>query len=264
MKQFIYKHRYMAGVAACILLGVITLSFQDTPFVKAILDNQQVEPQDTIKKKKNAMTMKEFNRLSEELEKDVLTELKAIDFAKIEQEIKSSLKEVDVDKVLKEVRESLKEINTEKILMDVRNELKDVKFEKISEETREALKKADKEIEAALAEVKKIDIEELKTELAKARLEVEKTKHEFKKIDMENILKEANDGITKAKSELKLLKQMFNEMEQDGLINLKEGFKIEYRNKDLYINGNRQPERVTDKYKKYFKQEHFEITIEKE
>ena len=32
---------------------------------------------------------------------------------------------------------------------------------------------------------------------------------------------------------------MFNEMEKDGLINQKDGFSIEFKDKDLYINGNK-------------------------
>ena len=57
---------------------------------------------------------------------------------------------------------------------------------------------------------------------------------------------------------------MFNEMEADGLINTRDGFTIEYKDKDLFINGNKQPEKVTDKYRKYFKGDHFKITIDKE
>jgi len=57
---------------------------------------------------------------------------------------------------------------------------------------------------------------------------------------------------------------MFNEMEKDGLINSKEGFTIEYKNKDLYIDGKKQSEKTTGKYRKYFKQDHFKIRIDKE
>ena len=72
MKQFILKNKTtVAGMAVCLLLGILTLSFQDTPYVKAILDNQ--EPQDTtpVKKKKRSMTMKEFDKLSADLDGQV-------------------------------------------------------------------------------------------------------------------------------------------------------------------------------------------------
>ena len=56
---------------------------------------------------------------------------------------------------------------------------------------------------------------------------------------------------------------MFNEMERDGLISTKEGFSIEYKDRSLYINGNKQTEQVTDKYRKYIKREHFRIDIDR-
>ena len=84
------------------------------------------------------------------------------------------------------------------------------------------------------------------------------------KTDMSKIMKEVQEGIEKAKQELKQVKAMFNEMEKDGLINPKQGFSIAYKGKDLYINGTKQSEQVTDKYRKYFKEDHFEITIDKE
>jgi hypothetical protein len=85
MKQIISRiSRSVAGLAICLTIALITSSFQDTPFVKAILDNQEVEPQDTIRKKK--MTMKDFDRLSADLEKDIAQSLKEIDFQKIEQQ----------------------------------------------------------------------------------------------------------------------------------------------------------------------------------
>ena len=265
MKQFILNHKTtVAGMAVCLLLGILTLSFQDTPYVKAILDNQ--EPQDTtpVKKKKHSMTMKEFDKLSADLDGQVFDGIKNFDFAKIEKEVRESLKEVDIDKILKEVETSMKEVDIEKIMADVRAELKNIDFENINKETRQALADAKKEMEKASVEMKKIDRDEIKKELENARLEVERNRGEISKINMDKIMAEAREGIDKAKTALKQLKQMFTEMEQDGLINSKHGFNIEYKDKNLYINGTRQTEQVTDKYRKYFTEEHFEITIDKE
>ena len=77
-------------------------------------------------------------------------------------------------------------------------------------------------------------------------------------------MKEAQQGITEAKEELKQAKAMFNEMEKEGLINQKDGFSIEFKDKDLYINGKKQDENVADKYRKYTKEKNFKITIDKE
>ena len=81
---------------------------------------------------------------------------------------------------------------------------------------------------------------------------------------MEKIMENAKESIDNAKKELKETKAMFNEMEKDGLIDPKQGFSVEFKEKELYINGTKQPEKVTDKYRKYFKRDHFKITIEKE
>jgi len=123
---------------------------------------------------------------------------------------------------------------------------------------------AQKELEKASAEIKKIDKDAIRKQLEEAKLQVEKSRAEIRSIDMDKIMKEAKEGIDKAKDELKQLKQMFNEMEQDGLIHSKQGFSIEYKDRNLFINGTKQPQQVTDKYRKYFKDEHFEITIDKE
>ena len=53
-------------------------------------------------------------------------------------------------------------------------------------------------------------------------------------------------------------------MENEPLNNSKAGFTIEYRNKELYIDGKKQDEKTTDRYRKYFKQDHFKVTIDKE
>ena len=255
----------LTGIAACLLVGIITLSFQDSPFVHSMLDKSSAF-QDTVplKKHKNSMTMKEFDRLSENLDKDIANELKKIDFAKIEQEVRASLKEVDLDKILKEVESSLKEIDTEKMLAEVKKGLDQIDFEKVNIDIRKELANANKELLKAQEEIKKIDKEAIKKEIENARLEVEKSREAFRKTDMSKIMKEVQEGIEKAKQELKQVKAMFNEMEKDGLINPNKGFSIEYKGKDLYINGTKQSEQVTDKYREYFKEDHFEITIDKE
>lgn len=266
MKQFIVKHkRSITGISACLLIAVVTLSFQNSPFIHAMLD-KSAPLQDTVpvKKQQNSMTMKEFDRLSENLDKEIANQLKQIDLQKIKQDVAISLKEIDFDKIMKEVELSLKDIDTEKILADVKKEIATVKYDDISAETKLALANAQKELEKAQEEIKNINKEEIRKELENARLQLEKNKDEFRKIDLSRIMKQAQKGIDKAKLELKQLKEMFTEMEKDGLINQQKGFTINYKDKDLYINGSKQPEQVTDKYRKYFKEDHFEITIDKE
>ena len=78
---------------------------------------------------------------------------------------------------------------------------------------------------------------------------MEKAKHEMDK---------AKEEMKTAKKELTDIKDMTNEMEKDGLINSKDGYSIEYKDKQLLIN-NKSNHRSNDKYCKYFKGENFKI-----
>ena len=48
----------------------------------------------------------------------------------------------------------------------------------------------------------------------------------------------------------------------EGLLKAGEDYKIEYKNKELLINGKKQSQQTTDKYRKYFR-DNSNITIEK-
>jgi len=52
---------------------------------------------------------------------------------------------------------------------------------------------------------------------------------------------------------------MLDEMEKDGLINSKEDYDIEYKEGNLYINDQKQPQEVLNKYKEYFKKDNTRI-----
>jgi DNA-directed RNA polymerase subunit K/omega len=210
---------------------------------------------------KEGIKMKDFDQLQAQLDK-VLgkagAELKGIDFEKLQIDAATqALKEIDMDKIMKSVEQSLKSIDLDKTLADISVSLKDLKIDYKKEEVEKALAEAKKEIEKGKIEIKNIDKDAIKKEIDKSRLEIEK-------IDLNKIMDEARSGIDKAKDELKLTKEMFTEMEKDGLVNSKEGFTVEYKNRVLYIDGRKQDEKTTDKYRKYFKQDHFKITIEKE
>jgi len=276
MKQFILKHqKAIAGTIAVLLIGGITMSFQDSPFSYTKFTVQEDSaptlkcPLDTVPEKEysGSMKMKDFDNLQNVLDKslvDAVAEIKKIDFAKIQKDIEASLKSVDMAKIMEDVNRSLKAVDMDKLMADVTSSLNDIDWGEKNEEIEKALKEAKKEIEKAKLEIRDIDRDKIEKELDKARLEIEKSRTEIDKIDLTKIMSEVREGIDKAKEELKLTKEMFNEMEKDGLINSKEGFTIEYKNKDLYIDGKKQSEKTTDKYRKYFKQDHLTIRIDKE
>jgi len=270
MKQFILKQSAaLTGLAAVLVLGFVLMSFQDSPLVHGKYDLEQ-QYYDTVPDKDwgDHMKMKDFDKLMNDLDTKIIMQvgdaLKNIDFGKIERDVENSLKSIDMEKIMKDVENSLKDIDVNKILADVRSSMKEIDWNKHSAEVNEALKEAKEEMEKAKLEIKDIDMKEISKEIEKAKLEIEKSKAEIKKIDMDKIMKEAKEGIAEAKEELKQTKAMFNEMEKDGLINQKDGFSIEFKDKDLYINGKKQPDNVADKYRKYTREKNFKITIDKE
>ncbi len=275
MKQFILKNKKaLTGTFAILLIGAVTMSFQDTPFsyhkfAAPEYFNLQECLKDTLPENdfKGSLKMKDFDKLQIELDRSLLKvneEMKKIDLSKLQQEIESSLKSVDMEKIMNNVELSLKSIDLEKMLADVSSSLKDSKLDLKTEEIEKAMQEVKKEIEKAKLEIKEVDRDAIKKELEKAKSEIDKSKLEIDKIDMTKIMKEAMEGIDEAKEELKLTKELFNEMEKDGLINAKKGFTLEYKDKQLYIDGEKQLEKTTAKYRKYFKNEHFKIKIDKE
>ncbi len=270
MKQFILKNsKALTGTAFALLLGGILMSFQDSPFVYQQFYLQQVSD-DTLPEKNydDHMKMKDFDKLISELDGKIMSQvgdaIKTIDLDKIEKDVENSLKGLDIENIMKTVDLSLNNIDLDKIMEDVTGSLKNVAWDKNNKEVDKAMQEAKQEIAKAREEISNIDSKEISKELENAKLEIEKSKSEIKKIDLAKIMREARVGIDEAKEELKQTRAMFNEMESDGLINQKDGFSIEYKNKDLYINGKKQAENVTDKYRKYFKGDHFKITIDKE
>ncbi|MEP7236813.1 MAG: hypothetical protein ABI685_03070 [Ferruginibacter sp.] len=273
MKQFILTNKKaLTSTLAILLVGAITMSFQDFPFADSQSFGQEIYSYegtsctDTFPDKES-MKMKDFDKLQLQLDKtlgEVDAELKNLDFTKLQMEIESSLKTVDVDKIRKDIDLALKSIDMDKILADVSSSLKNVNPDYNKAGLEKALAEASKDINKAKLELKEIDKDVIKKEMDNATKEIEKGKLEIAKIDMNKIMDEARAGIDKAKAELKLTKEMFTEMEKDGLINSKNGFTIEYKNKDLYIDGVKQSEKTTDKYRKYFKKEDFKITIGKD
>jgi len=279
MKKFILKHqKAFLSLTPALLLGVILMSFQDSPLVHGKYDQEQSYT-DTVPDKNQSghMKMKDFDELMNNLDTKVMSgvqdALKNIDFTKIEKDIENAMKsidmekimkDIDMEKIMKDVNNSIKSVDLDKILGDVKSSMKEIDWDKHSAEINDALKEARGELEKAKIEIKDIDMKEISKEIEKAKLEIEKSKAEIKKIDMNKVMEEAKKGIAEGKEELKQIKTMFNEMEKDGLINTKEGFSIEYKGEDLYINGKKQPENVADKYRKYTKEKNFKITIDKE
>ncbi len=272
MKQFILKHKkVITSTIPILLIAVITMSFQENTLTYGkFLITEEYDYggccADTLPDKEG-IKIKDFDKLQIEIEKSLLQvneEMKKMNFSQMQKEIEASLKNVDMDKIRKDIDLALKNIDMDKIMAEVSASVKNLTVEYKNEDIKNALAEAKAEIEKARLEIKEIDKDGIKKELDNAKKEIEKSKLEISKIDIDKILAEARAGIDKAKNELTLTKELFTELEKDGLINSRNGFTVEYRNKELFIDGKKQSDKTTDKYRKYFKKDHFKVTIEKE
>ena len=264
MKAFIAKNKKpIAAAGICLLIAGTTMSFQPLQFGPIQHYDSLNEVPDTTPVKKGAhekMTMKEYDEMMNNIHsemKKAFDEVKSIDANKLAKEIEASLKQIDADKIKMEIDKAMKEVDFASIQKDISKALKDVEWAKISDEVKLSLDQAKKSIEH-------IDTEEINIQIEKAKAAMEKSKTALEKIDFEKIMKDAGKSIDEARQMLKLQKELFNELEADGLINSKDGFTIEYKDKSLYINGKKQTDSVTDKYRKYIPGNNYKITIDKE
>jgi len=87
---------------------------------------------------------------------------------------------------------------------------------------------------------------------------MEKNKDNMK-LDFDKMRKD----LEKTKVELKGYQEMVYKMEADGLLKTNSDYKIEYKDGQLFINGDKQSMEVTNKYKKYFPKDGISIRKQK-
>jgi chromosome segregation ATPase len=205
----------------------------------------------------------------DKMQKDLKESIEKINTEKIQAQLQASLKQlekIDVQKLQDELKASLSNIDSEKMRAQIDASLKSI--DKID------LEKMEKEIEKSIEEVKvnvhpeeiekkvresleKVDIDKIKGDMNRAKDELEENKGHIK-VDLDN----AKKDLEKAKQEIQGYQEMVYQMESDKLLSTKGDYKVEYKNGKILINGVTQPDSVTNKYKKYFRQDG--VTIKKE
>lgn len=275
--HFKTKHWLIAIAPVCI--AAITLAWQKSGADKP--NNNYYQTQDTVPSKSHHKDFEEM-RDEKDLDKAILElddalkhvdkKIENIDWNKIQEQIQSSMEKVneemknhqlDMDKVQREIQESVKNIDFEKIknetALAMENVKEDIDINKINEQVQRALDVAKEqlnsdEIRKSVEEAKKVNMEEIKKELENVKVEMEKNK-----VNVKEEMDKAKINIEEAKQELKAYKQLLDGLEKDGLIDTKKDYSIEYKNEELYINGQKQPQDVLNKYKGYFKQDNTRI-----
>ena len=138
MKQFILNHKKaITGAFAMLLIGGITMSFQDSPLGYSQFTGQydfvyEGCSTDTLPDKEG-IKMKDFDNPESELDKTlgkVDAELKNLDFTKLQKDAAElALKEIDIDKIMKNVELALKNVDMEKIMASVNSSLKNMNLD---------------------------------------------------------------------------------------------------------------------------------------
>lgn len=175
------------------------------------------------------------------------------------EELDKAMRELDVNlktdlgKLNKEIRitlDQLKNIDMAKLSDEINSSMKNINWTSLHKEVSNAMKEAE-------LQLKNIDLKEVDKQVKKAmehvRTDISIDLDQQVKRSLEAGLEGAREGIARAKKEIQLLKEFTTELEKDGLIDKKKGYKLEIKDDEMYIDGKKQTKEVTDKYRKYFK-----------
>lgn len=177
--------------------------------------------------------LKELDKATIELDRELKN-----DFTKMEKEMKKAMEEIkkiDVEGIRKEVETAMREVQVA---------LREIDFKEVH-----------KEVEKEMVKVK----EELKADKIKHNIDFEGIRKE-----VEKGMVEAKEGIREAKKHIAELKAFVDELDKDELIDKDKSYKIQIKNKKLFINGKEQSAEVNKKYSKYLDKEDYSIERDEE
>jgi hypothetical protein len=254
MKQQHSNRNILFGLTFFVILAFTAMAFQDSSKVNKTLKQARL---DTVPKN-NIDIQLDMTGVDETVKKslqEVEKSLKEIDWNKISKQVQLGLKQIDLAKLQVEMDKSINAVDWSKMKQDIDRSVKAIDMsnlkndlEKMKIEIDQTAKINSEQIRNSLEELKKINFDDMKKDMDKMKLELDLNKDHLK-LNMENM----KIDMSKLKTELAEIKEMTNEMEKDGLINKGESNTLEYKNKELYINGKKQSPEVSEKYRKYFK-----------
>jgi hypothetical protein len=151
-----------------------------------------------------------------------------------------NLEAIDWDQIDREIERStqtiLDSINIPEIdLPDVEVNIKDIDVEQIEKEVQETVQQA----------IKSIDLKEIDAEV---RTSLDELNIELHDGDVHRNIREERDMASHS--------ALLDQLEEDGLINPEKDFELEFKDKNLYINGEKQSPQTTERYRRYFRNGH--------
>jgi hypothetical protein len=266
MKQQQSNRNILLGISFCLVLAFSAMAFQDSskinkPIRQSAIDtvprNNDIDINIDMKgleeniKKSMEMAQKSIQNIDfTKMQKQIELGMKQVDMARLQTDINNSMKSVDWKKMQTEIDRSMKQIDLSKMQMNLENLQLN-----IEKEVKDAMKNINTdEFKKSMEELKKINFDDMKKEMEKVQKEMELNKDHFK-MDMDKL----KVDMEKVKVEMGEIKHMTEEMEKDGLLNRTESNNIEYKDKELFINGKKQSPQMTEKYRKYFKGDNFKF-----
>jgi hypothetical protein len=182
-----------------------------------------------------------------------------------------------LDLKLDQLNAELKNLDLSKTDQELKRAMKEVYMNRISEQVERSLKKIDwngmhHEFDKSIVGLNKAEKEEMKRQIEKVKTQVEKQKFDFHfsapKIDNEKIrseageaMKKARKSIEKAREEMRQMRAFTDALQADGLIDKSKPYKIEVKSGELYLNGVKQSKEINEKYKHFYKKDHFTINM---
>jgi uncharacterized protein HemX len=233
----------LAVIAATI--GFSAFRQKDSTRQKSFRESITEGDEDTTRNKRNRSkdecTINELSQAMKELDQQMNNldkHLKSIDFARIEKQVNEELKKVDLEKIGKEMEMAMKEVDV-------------------------AALKA--EFDKSAAEIKKIDTEKLKKEMEKVKVELEKHKqdwhinHEKMQHNLKEEMQKVKEKMKEASESMHQLSALTSALHKDKLIDKENPYSIEVKDGDLYINGTKQSQEISDKYRFIYQKKNFSI-----
>lgn len=223
----------------------------------------------------------------EKMQKDLMRAQSQLNANEVRAQVEKAMKDIDLQKL--NLEEQMRNIDMQKVQAQAQEVMQKINWEKMNEDMKRSqlelkknidLKKMEIEmkrsIEASrkqMAGLKEIDMQHIQRELDRAREELQSNEGRMQEEiarskkdiamnlnrDFKKEMEKATESVRKAGEELSGYKEMVNAMQQDGLLKADGTYNIKYKKGELYIDGVKQPENITDKYRHYFKQENIQL-----
>ena len=265
-KNFWLKQLPIALIVSALVITAAAWQGQPRKTTHTITDtipdkNKKVKNiDDALEQLEKSKTEMERSLQDKDWDKEMKEALDKVHFdaEKMKQQIDEAVKSIDAKKMQEEITKAMKEVDFEKMKTELKENMDKVDLQQMKDEIAKAMKQIDAEkLKADInASIAKIDMDKMKMELDKVKdIDFKGIEENIKKMkpELEKSMKDAKESIEKAKKELLEYKSFIDGLDKDGLIDKDKNYTIQYKNGELTIDGQKQPDDVVKKYSGFLK-----------